>query len=133
MSAAIRRELIKRLVKRGVATAHTDPVMKQLLRENEGETMLFYIEDLKVPFGFEITNDTLNFLENPDLNKAYNLVVSCNENTLIHILRGLDPIDAFFYGYIEVNGKGWFKRVMILKRILKLGEDRGLKQKVVAA
>jgi len=131
--SAIRRELIKKLMKRGVETAHTDPMMKQLLKENEGETMLFYIEDLKAPFGFEIISDTLNFVENPDLNKPHNLVVSCNENTLIHLLKGLDPVDAFFYGYIEVNGKGWFKRVMILKRLLKLGEDRGLKQKVVAA
>lgn len=132
MATELRRKLIKQLFKKGTETAHADPVMKQLLRENEGETMLFYIEDLKAPFGFEISSNTLNFLENPDLNKAYNLVASCNENTLIHILRGLDPMDAFFYGYIEVNGKGWFKRVLVLKRILKLGEDRGLKQKVVA-
>lgn len=129
--SAIRHELIKKLMKRGVDTAHDDPVMKQLLRENEGETMLFYIEDLKAPFGFEINSDTLNFVENPDINKQYNLVASCTENTLIHILRGLDPMDAFFYGYIEVEGHGWFKRVMILKRVLKLGEERGLKQKVV--
>jgi len=133
MSAELKRRLIRTIIKKGVAAAQNDPIMKERLRENRGESMLFYIEDLKAPYGIEITEETLNFAENPDLNKQYSLVASCKENTLIHLLKGLDPADAFFYGLIEVTGKGWFKRVMILKRILKLGEERGLKQKVVTA
>lgn len=133
MSEAIRRALIKKILQKGVDLAKGDPAMKELLRQNNGESMLFYIEDLKAPFGIEITGTTLGFTDNPDLNKAYNMIASCNEDTIIHLLKGLDPADAFFYGLIEVTGKGWFKRVMILKRIFKLGEERGLKGKVVPA
>jgi len=133
MSAELKRKLIRTIIKKGVDAAKSDPVMKELLRENKGESMLFFIEDLKAPYGIEITEETLSFAENPDLKKAYSLVASCKENTLVHLLKGLDPADAFFYGLIEITGKGWFKRVMILRRILKLGEQRGLKQKVVPA
>ena len=133
MSEAVRRRLIKTIIKKGTSLAQNDPVMKELLRENKGESLLFYIADLKAPYGIEITGTSLRFSDNPDLkNKSYSLVTSCNEDTIIHILRGLDPMDAFFYGLIEVVGKGWFKKVMILKRIFKLGEQRGLKEKVVS-
>lgn len=132
MSATIRRELIKRIIKRGVDLAQDDPVMKELLRQSKGESLLFYIEDLKAPYGIEIKGTTLQFSDKPDLeHHTYGLIASCKEDTIIHILKGVDPMDAFFYGLIDVVGKGWFKKVMILKRIFKLGEDLGLKQKVV--
>lgn len=133
MSAALRRKLIKEIIKRGVVLAQDDPVMQGLLGENKGESLLFFVVDLKAPYGITIQESTLKFSDSPDLNnKTFSLVASCNENTLIHILRGLDPLDAFFYGLIDVVGKGWFKKVLILKRIFKLGEERGLKEKVVS-
>jgi hypothetical protein len=131
MTEAIRKALIKKIVQRAVGIAQKDPVMHQLLQQNKGESMLFYIEDLKLPFGIEIVGTSIRFAEEPDLKKSYGLVATCKEDAIIYMLRGLDPEDAFFYGYIEVTGKGWFKKVMILKRMFKLGEDRGLKQQVV--
>lgn len=112
--------------------AQEDEVMKGLLQENQGESMLFVVEDLGAPFGIEISDKSINFTDKPDLKgEKYKIIATCKEDTIIHMLQGMDPADAFFYGLIEVTGHGWFKRVMILKRLFKLGEQRGLKGKVV--
>ena len=128
---AVRIGLIKKIIKRGVDLAKDDPAMIALLRENPGESMLFYIKDLKAPFGIQIEGTTLTFKDNPDITQPYSLIAQMTEDTVVRLIKGLDPMDAFFYNLIDVTGKGWFKRVMILRKIFKLGEERGLKQKVI--
>lgn len=131
--AALRRKLVKQILKKGVDLGNSDPMLKSLMKNNEGESMLFLIDDIKGTYGFVVHGDHMEFVENPNLDKEYNLIASCNENTFIHILRGLDPDDAFWAGYVDVTGKGWFRRVMFLRRFFKVGETRGLKAKVIRA
>lgn len=133
MSEAVRRGLIKKILQKGIEAAQKDSELKKYLSENKGESMLFIITDLKAPYGIEIKNEEINFTDTPDIKKTYTLVASCNENTIIHLIKGMDPGDAFMYGLIDVEGRGWFKRVMILRRIFRLGEQRGLKTQVVHA
>lgn len=135
MTLELRKKLIRKIIQKAIDLANQDPVIKQLAKEAQGETMLFLIEDLAKEggtYGFIVNNDGLTFVENPDLNKPYNLIATCNEDTFIHMLRGHDPEDLFWAGYIDVAGTGWFKRVCLLRRVLKLGEQRGLKGKVVS-
>jgi len=132
--ATVRTALIKRILKKGVTIANDDPLIKQLTKDTSGETMLFLIEDLAKQggvYGFAVQNDKLVFVETPVLNQSYDLTAVMNENTFIHLLRGLDPEEAFWRGLIDITGQGWFKRVMLLRRFFAIGIERGLRKKTI--
>ncbi|MBU1449250.1 hypothetical protein KKF45_05390 [Patescibacteria group bacterium] len=131
MVEEVRKKLVKQILKKGVDIGNKDPVVKQLVKDSEGETFLFLVDDLKAPYGFIVCSDKLEFMENPDLNQPYDLIATCNENTFVHMLKGEDPENLFWMGALEMSGHGWFKRAMLIRRFLKVGVNRGLRKKVI--
>lgn len=127
----IRTTLIREVLRKMIVLANEDIVIQQELKAAEGENILFVITDLKAPYGFVIHRDHFEFVDKPTPSPDYGLIATCDENTFIHLLRGLDVDDAFWSGALDVTGKRWFKRLMVIRRLFQLGEKRGIKRKLV--
>ena len=126
MAAELKRRLMRKILQRAVGAANEDPAIREELSKLEGERGLFVVTGMG-SVGFEMTSKGLFYVENPNP-KDYDFVIATNEDAFIYMLKGYDPVELFWRGYIDVYGRGWLSKFIVIRRVLDLGVERGLKK-----